>query len=99
MNTVKRVSIDGGEKKLTLKRKRVTMYLTTEDFIVVTFSVLFFSAIGFFLYWTAAIAPREICSQTYSSFENKWGFYSGCQIKHDGKWIPASSYYIKEDIN
>ena len=38
------------------------------------------------------------CKNKFSSFENKWGVFSQCQIKVDGKWIPSESYYIKEDF-
>jgi hypothetical protein len=43
------------------------------------------------------ISSQE-CKNKFSSFENRWGFFSECQIMVDGKWIPAESYYVKEDF-
>lgn len=37
------------------------------------------------------------CHSKYADFETKYGFLSGCQIKPDDKWIPAESYYFKEE--
>ena len=38
------------------------------------------------------------CNSKWSSFDNRWGFMSDCQIKINDKWIPADSYYLKEDL-
>jgi len=40
---------------------------------------------------------NRTCQNKYSSFENKYDFWSQCQIKLDGKWIPADSYYFMEE--
>jgi len=36
------------------------------------------------------------CSRIWSSFQNRYGPFSGCQIYVGNKWIPASSYYFKQ---
>ena len=48
-------------------------------------------AIGF-------IGEKFTCKNKWSAFENKFGVFSNCQIKVNGNWIPAESYYIKEDL-
>ncbi len=45
-------------------------------------------------YWSDATT----CNQRYASFEHKYGFFSGCLIKVNGKWVPDESFYVKEDI-
>ena len=37
------------------------------------------------------------CARKWGGFENKYGYWEGCQIKLDGKWIPSESYYFKEE--
>lgn len=38
------------------------------------------------------------CNQRFVSFEHKYGFWSGCLIKVNNKWVPDESFYIKEDV-
>ena len=40
---------------------------------------------------------KNTCFKKFSSFETKWDYYSECQIKIQDKWIPADSYYFKEE--
>jgi len=44
--------------------------------------------------------PMEVktCSVKYQAFENRYDFWAGCQIRINDKWIPADSYYIKENV-
>ena len=51
---------------------------------------------GIVLILSMALGAAE-CSSKYESFNNKYGLLSGCQIELDGKWIPADSYYFKEE--
>lgn len=50
------------------------------------------------IFGLVCISESVSCSQKYSSFENKWGVFSNCQIKLNDKWIPADAYYIKQDL-
>lgn len=43
------------------------------------------------------IWERAVCNEKWASFPHKYGIASGCQIELDGKWIPAESYYFKEE--
>ena len=55
--------------------------------------LIFVAVIGF----SSVTLRKSICSKKYSSFPNRWEFFSGCQIEVDGKWIPADAYYWKEE--
>jgi hypothetical protein len=37
------------------------------------------------------------CQSKWSSFPNQWALIKGCQIEVGGKWIPAESYYFKQE--
>lgn len=40
---------------------------------------------------------RKTCLERYKDLNPKYSFWSECQIRQNDKWIPADSYYIKED--
>lgn len=40
---------------------------------------------------------KMTCLEKYQAFNVKWNFSSGCQIEVKDKWIPAESYYFKEE--
>jgi hypothetical protein len=43
------------------------------------------------------ILEKISCQNKYEEFPNRYGIWQGCQIKPDDKWIPAESYYFKEE--
>lgn len=45
----------------------------------------------------ASVLGSISCNATYGDFEAKYGLIAGCRIKPDDKWIPADSYYFKEE--
>ena len=61
-------------------------------FVIVVF-VMLFSGFSGIIYVVEGIS----CSQKWQSFPSKYELFSGCQIQVDGKWIPAESYYFKEE--
>lgn len=68
-----------------------------KDFIVIlgviSVLALVFGGIFFFLYWAKGVS----CRTKWSSFENQYGLFQDCQIEVGGKWIPAESYYFKQE--
>lgn len=46
------------------------------------------------VFFVSQFIAGQTCSQKYSSFENKYSFFTHCQIKIKGKWIPADSYRV-----
>lgn len=48
-------------------------------------------ALGFLLF------DYYTCKGKWTSFHNNYKIFGGCQIKVDNKWIPAGSYYFKEE--
>ncbi len=55
--------------------------------------IVFFVLLVFFVNFTNSIE----CRNKYASFENKYSYWEKCQIKINDKWIPADSYYFKEE--
>lgn len=41
---------------------------------------------------------QTTCNQRYASFEHDYGFFKGCVIKINDRWVPDDSFYVKEDI-
>ena len=47
----------------------------------------------------AAILVSQLeCERKYADFSHRWGFWEGCRIQQNNKWIPADSYYFKEEV-
>lgn len=61
--------------------------------LVVILYGLVFGVLMLIVNWTNSIQ----CRNKYASFQNRYSFWQKCQIKVKGKWIPADSYYFKED--
>jgi len=46
------------------------------------------------MFFIGQYLAAQTCAQKYASFENKYSYYTYCQIKIKGKWIPADSYRV-----
>lgn len=54
-------------------------------FSALGFGVIIIICLGF---WGVSVS----CDQRAVSFEDhKWGFLSGCMVKHNGKWLPLDN--------
>ncbi len=49
----------------------------------------------------ACYLTAKSCEATWkdSGFESRWGFWSDCQIKVEGYWMPANRYHNGELID
>lgn len=57
------------------------------------FLIIFIVILFFGVQWINSVQ----CSGKWQSFESKYSYVDGCQIKVIDKWIPAESYYFKEE--
>ena len=68
-----------------------------DDLMAGCILVLVFTILTGGLFMLVTFADLIECRNKYGSFENKYGVFAGCQIKITDKWIPAESYYFKEE--
>lgn len=40
------------------------------------------------------LGEKFMCQAKWSSMENSYGFFSGCQVKSAQGWVPAESYKV-----
>ena len=64
----------------------------------ITFAILIIGGLFVGLFGLSLVADLITCNSKYASFEHKYGVWTECQIKVGDKWVPADSYYVKEDI-
>lgn len=65
-----------------------------KEFLITTFAIIILLGLSLGL---TLIGSRISCQNKYADFPNRFGIWTGCQIKPDDKWIPAESYYFKEE--
>lgn len=69
-----------------------------EEFLTFCTVALIIIALLVGVIYLSTVTDRARCNSRFGSFEHKWGYWSGCLIQVDGKWIPSESYYVKEDF-
>ena len=67
-----------------------------KDFCVAEIVLIVIALIGLTV-GLGFIFEKISCQNKYEEFPNRYNILSGCQIKPDDKWIPAESYYFKEE--
>lgn len=68
-----------------------------EDDIVSLIAFLIVILLGIFAAVGGAVYSNAQCHSKWSSFPSQWGLIKGCQIEVGDKWIPADSYYFKQE--
>lgn len=61
-------------------------------------NVFLFQVILLIVFYAVAILFMYFsCGNKWAEFPNRYKLIGGCQIQVKDKWIPADSYYFKED--
>jgi len=66
----------------------------TQETIMLIATLIFIGVIAMIIFnqWN-----KSACYRKYEDFEKRYDLYTGCQIRVNDKWIPAESYYVKEE--
>lgn len=53
-------------------------------------TVVAFALIGLAVYWIS----KEVCETKFSSYITRWAWFGGCQILHEGNWVPENNFRV-----